>query len=121
VICDGAGAILYRRPLPGFVLPRHGAGCPLWPLYQSLTRPSAPLMAVLAMPGTAPRRVLAQAVAVPVGPVAFGAAPVLQATMLLTPADGMESPALPVGTACRVCPRQDCAARREPSILGAGA
>ena len=119
VVCDAAGAIVYRRPLTGFPLPRHGAGCPLWPLYRALTQPSAPLMAVLAIPGTAPRRVLAQAVAAPVVPVVFGSPPVLRATMLLTPAPGAEGAEVQVGTACRVCPRHDCPARREPSVLGA--
>jgi predicted transcriptional regulator len=27
-------------------------------------------------------------------------------------------PALPVGPACRICPRPACTARHEPSILG---
>ncbi len=38
LICDGAGAITFRKPVKGFALPRFGAGCPLWPLYHALAR-----------------------------------------------------------------------------------
>jgi transcriptional regulator with XRE-family HTH domain len=116
VIADGAGAITFRRPLAGFPLPRHGAGCGLWPLYQALTRPAHPLRAVLEMPGEAPRRVRAEAVALPKGGAEFGAVSVFETTMLLTPTG--EGPGAPVGPTCRICPREACAARREPTILG---
>ncbi len=115
VVADGAGAITFRRPLAGFALPKQGAGCGLWPLYQALTRPAQPLSAVLEMPGGAPRRVRAEAVALP-KPGAFGGPTVFETTMLLTPTTA--APGLPVGPTCRICPREGCAARREPSILG---
>jgi transcriptional regulator with XRE-family HTH domain len=117
VIADAAGAITFRRPLAGFPLPRHGAACPLWPLFRALSRPAIPIGATVEMPGPAPRRVRAEAVAVPVGPPDFGADPVLEATMLLTPATGSAA-AEPVGPTCRICPREPCRGRREPSILG---
>jgi transcriptional regulator with XRE-family HTH domain len=117
VIADAAGALVFRRPLQGFPLPRHGAACPLWPLFAALTRPALPVGAVVEMPGPAPRRVRAEAIAVPLGPPSFSGEPVFQATMLLTPAPGAAS-ARPVGPTCRICPRDPCRARREPSILG---
>jgi transcriptional regulator with XRE-family HTH domain len=117
VIADAAGAITFRRPLAGFALPRHGAACPLWPLFRALSRPAIPVGATVEMPGPAPRRIRAEAVAVPLGPPDFGADPVLEATMLLTPAPGAVT-AEPVGPTCRICPREPCRGRREPSILG---
>jgi predicted transcriptional regulator len=118
VIADAAGAIVFRRPLQGFPLPRHEAACPLWPLFAALSRPAQPVGAVVEMPGLAPRRVRAVAVAMPTGPLSFSAEPVIRSTMLLTPAPGAVE-ARPVGPTCRICPREDCRARREPSILGA--
>jgi predicted transcriptional regulator len=65
----------------------------------------------------------------PVQPAGFGGPQVLAALMLVVPLDlaearggagvaGAERAApLPVGTSCRICPRADCAARREPSIM----
>lgn len=117
VVCDAAGAFLQRREAPGFPIPAQGAGCALWPLYAALTRPGQPVAARIEMPDGA--RWLAHAVTNSVGPLGFGAPPILRATMLVTRADGPEA-ALPVGTTCRVCPRLDCPARREPSLLVAG-
>ena len=116
VIADGAGAITFRRPISGFPLPKQGAGCGLWPLYQALTRPAQPLRATLEMPGDAPRRMRAEAVAMPRGGGDFGAPTVFETTMLLTPTT--DAPGHPVGSTCRICPREVCPARREPSILG---
>jgi predicted transcriptional regulator/DNA-binding XRE family transcriptional regulator len=118
VIADAAGAITFRRPIAGFPLPRHGAACPLWPVFQALSRPGVPVAAVVEMPGAGARRFSALAIAVPVGPADFGAPPVFEATMLLTPA-GPEGSATALGPTCRICPREACRARREPSILGA--
>jgi predicted transcriptional regulator/DNA-binding Xre family transcriptional regulator len=117
VIADAAGAITFRRPVDGFPLPRHGAGCPLWPIYQALSRPGVPVAAVVEMPGAGARRFRAEAIAAPLGPTDFAAPPVFEATMLLTPV-GPDGPAEPVGPTCRICPRGACRARREPSILG---
>ena len=42
-----------------------------------------------------------------------------RAQMLIRPAALQDTrPALPVGPACRICPRPACTARHEPSILG---
>lgn len=117
VLADAAGAITFRRPVDGFPLPRHGAGCPLWPLFQALSRPGVPVAAVVAMPGDGARRFRAEAIAAPLAPADFAAPPVFEATMLLTPA-GADASAEPVGPTCRICPRETCRARREPSILG---
>lgn len=114
VCCDGSGTLTLRKPLPGLPLPRFGAACPLWPLYQALIRPGLPLSQIIEMPDGL--KLQAHAVCLPRGG-GFGAVAVVEATMLLRPAAGQEGAARPVGTSCRVCPRAGCAARREPSIL----
>ncbi len=120
VVCDGSGTLVFRKPVDGFPLPRFGAACPLWPLYQALSRPLAPVRAAVEMAGRDPRRFMAYAVAEPTGVAGFDAPPVFEAVMLIVPGDRVRVPAegaMRVGTSCRICPRGDCSARREPSIL----
>ena len=50
---------------------------------------------------------------------AFDAPVLMEAMMLITPATTRAETARPVGTSCRVCPRLDCAGRREPSLIAA--
>lgn len=117
-ICDGSGTLTYRMAAEGFALPRFGAACPLWPLYQALSRPLVPLRIRVEMAGGGQRRFLTYAIAAPVGPVSFDGPQVVEAAMLILPEDGpSEGQAQPVGTSCRICPRGGCPARREPSIL----
>jgi transcriptional regulator with XRE-family HTH domain len=119
VICDGSGALLFRRPLAGFGMPRSGAACALWPLYAALTRPGVPVRARVEMPG--PVRFLVHAVCLPAGPVAFDGPAVWRAGMLIEHDAAGEGPAEPIGVTCRICPRAACPARREPAIVaGAG-
>ena len=122
VRCDGSGTMTFRRPIEGFALPRFAGACPLWPLYQALPRPGQPLREILATPGPGSQRFLAHALAESPTPPRFGAPMVLEGVMLLSaaPADAVaagEDSILPVGSSCRVCPRLDCLARREPSIV----
>lgn len=111
-ICDGAGALVFRRRIPAFSIPRYGAGCALWPLYSALARPMVADMALLEQPDGS--RFRAWAVAQPVGAAGFGAQPVMQATMLLRAlGEGEPDPGTrAVGPGCELCPRGDCAARR---------
>ncbi|RME17585.1 MAG: helix-turn-helix domain-containing protein [Alphaproteobacteria bacterium] len=124
ITCDGTGALLLRKPVEGFPIPRFGAACGLWPLFQALARPAQPVEAVLEMPGALGPRFRARAIALPRGAGGFGGPLLLEATMLVEPLPGAEAPAAGVvaaGGACRVCPRLGCPARREPSILRAEA
>ncbi|MCB1338371.1 MAG: DUF2083 domain-containing protein [Maritimibacter sp.] len=121
VTCDGAGVLTLRKPVEGFALPRFGAGCPLWPLYQALSRPAQPVSCLVEMPGRVPRRFRARAVAQVMPGTGFATPPALEATMLIEPVEDTPEPAIPMGSACRVCPRDACPARREPSILSAEA
>ena len=110
-VCDGSGALIFRRRLTAFSIPRFGAGCPLWPLYRALGRPGQPEAALVEMPqGT---RFRAWAVSQPVGPAGFGAAPVMQAVMLVTPAgEGARGEVIAAGPGCHLCARQECPVRR---------
>ncbi|ETX14108.1 transcriptional regulator [Roseivivax halodurans JCM 10272] len=120
VVSDGAGALTYRKPLPDFPLPRFGAGCPLWPLYQSLSHPMVPVARAIAQPGRTRRSFTAYAIATAVAPLRPGQVPLYSAHMLIVPvppdAEGAADP-MPVGVTCRICPHDPCQARREPSIL----
>ncbi|WP_209424882.1 helix-turn-helix transcriptional regulator [Pararhodobacter sp. SW119] len=124
VECDGSGTLTRRRPIEGLTLPRFGGACPVWPLYQALVSPLRPLSALVEFPGRPAPRFLAFALAEPSVPAGFAPPVVLRASMLLTPATpatlGETPAALPhlyVGSNCRICPRLDCIARREPSIV----
>jgi XRE family transcriptional regulator, fatty acid utilization regulator len=117
-VCDAAGGLVYLKAHGGFTLPRSGAGCPLWPLYQALARPGTPVRAVVAMPGAAAPRLTCYALASPDGPLRFDAPTAYRSTMLVV-ADAPVAAAVPVGRSCRICARADCPVRREPSILPA--
>lgn len=118
VLCDASGTITFRKTIDGFPLPRFGAACALWPLYRALSRPGEPIFARVEMAGRIPRRFRVWAACERRWPEGLGGGEVVEAAMLLLPdASAATDPALPVGTSCRICPRRDCMARREPSIL----
>lgn len=120
VVCDGSGTILFRKPVTGFAMPRFGASCPLWPLFLALNRPQVPVRRCVSQLGRAAVRFDCLAVSWPIVQPGFDQDPVYRAAMVILPvASGDETgvEAQPVGSHCRVCPRQVCPARREPSIL----
>jgi len=109
-VCDGSGALIFRRRLAAFSIPRFGAGCPLWPLYRALGRPGQPETAEIEMPQGSLFR--AWAVSQPVTQTGFGEAPVMQATMLVTPLEAATRAPIAAGPGCHSCPREACPARR---------
>ena len=118
LVIDSAGAARYRRPISGFALPLVTAGCPLWPLYQSLARPHYPVQSRLTLPDGAVFD--ATAIALPATRPRPGTPDVLHATMLIQRMPAKSLPVtrpLAVGVTCRVCARTNCTARREPSLL----
>jgi hypothetical protein len=123
VACDASGTLTFRKPLPGFALPRFGAACPIWPLYAALGRPQTPVDVLIEVAGQAGQRFRAFAWAAPTHALGLRGPALPVAAMLILPApprsDG--SGALAVGSSCRICPRGGCPARREPSILSDGA
>lgn len=119
VICDGSGALVWRKPLPGFTLPRFGAACPLWPLYEALARPGQPVRARVGMAGRGGAVFDSWSWAQSSWPGGFAAPGVMRAHMLLLPAATVEAaPLRLVGMSCRICPRGRCPARREAAIMG---
>ncbi|HHC29041.1 MAG TPA: transcriptional regulator, partial [Rhodobacterales bacterium] len=122
-ICDGTGTLTLRKSVDGFALPRFGAGCARWPLFQALSRPAQPVSALVEMPGRLERRFLCRAISLPVAGTGFDAPLVYESTMLIEAAPddaaGRFGPVVQAGVSCRICPREGCAARREPSILSA--
>jgi predicted transcriptional regulator len=117
-VADASGALLLLKTVDGFAMQRTGAGCPLWPIYAAFARQGQPLRVEAMMPGANGQRFLCYAVATQAGAARFDAPQVLRATMLVMsdPPEGTMQK-VEVGVACRICPRGDCAARREPSAI----
>jgi transcriptional regulator with XRE-family HTH domain len=119
VACDGSGTLVFRKPISGFDLPRYGAACPLWPLFQALQRPMQPVRQTLIMSGRDEAAFTAWAVAEVDHPSGFDGPSVVEAWMLLSPRQGLGEgeAAVGVGTSCRICAQPRCPARREPSLV----
>lgn len=119
VVCDAAGALVFRKGVAGFPMPRAGHACARWPLFAALGRPGLPVAAMAEAPGLLPQRFRLSAFAEAVWPAGFGGAEVRHAGMLISAVAGAEAEgvAVPVGATCRICPQEGCPVRREPSIL----
>ncbi len=118
VICDGTGTLTTRRELPGFPVPRFGAACPRWPLFQALAQPGRPIRARVEMPGEPRQSFTCIAIAEASWPDGLEGLPVYESTMLITADTAPHAgPPLLVGPGCRICPRAACPSRREASIL----
>lgn len=115
--CDGSGTLTLRKPILGFSPPRFGAACPLWPLFTALSRPETPVEAVIALPGPQGARFRTLALCQTQYPAGFRGPQLREAAMLLVPEAPGSAPAIEVGPTCRICPRPQCPARREASIL----
>ena len=119
VICDVSGALVFRQPVTGFPLPRFGSGCPMLPLYQALIRPMLPVAAVVSPNLRNDRLFRTFAFAQPSGPLVANRPPLMRAQMLIVPQAGANPAAdvTEIGVSCRICARDACPGRREPSIL----
>lgn len=118
VTCDASGTLTFRKPATGFPLPRFGSACPLWPLYAALGHPMQPIEARVQMAGQSDRHHKVIAWCETRHPRGLRGPELREAAMLILPDEG-QGPVTRVGSSCRVCPRGDCPARREPSILAA--
>jgi transcriptional regulator with XRE-family HTH domain len=118
LVADASGTLTHLKAIEGLAVPRAG-GCPLWPLFEALAQPGRPLRLCAALPGQGAPRFLCHAVAGLRETPDWDAPRLVEATMLVTPAAPVpEDGDRLVGPTCRLCPRKDCPARREPSILG---
>lgn len=126
VSCDASGTLTLRKPMAGFSFPRFGAACPLWPLYEALSRPFAPVRRLVQTPGPIGDVYLAYAFCQSSLPQGFGGPELREAAMLILPLPNGPSsrttgePVWQIGSTCRICPREACPARREPSIMREG-
>lgn len=120
VVCDRSGTVIFRKSVQGFNVPRHTAACPLWPLFAVLGQPGLVLSERIAQVGRGQVPFTSYAACEAQAMQSYNQPPLTQAVMLLIPAAEGSGPSREVGTTCRVCPQQSCAARREPSILNIG-
>jgi hypothetical protein len=120
VVCDRSGTVIFRKSVEGFTVPRFGACCPLWPLFGALGQPGAVLRERLAQQGRGHAEFDCYAACEAQGAPGYNTAPLVQAVMLVLPAGDAPLPVQAVGATCRICPRDTCGARREPSILSEG-
>ena len=120
-ICDGAGALTFRKPSPEFSMPPVGHACGLWPLFQVLGQPNTPVKVRVRQVGRDAQVAQALAVSDEVRPASFTQPALIRAHMLLLPiTNRSDDVARDVGVTCRICPLDGCEARREPSIIDAG-
>ncbi|GGE45762.1 XRE family transcriptional regulator [Actibacterium pelagium] len=123
VECDGSGTLTYRKEIEGFPLPRFGAACPLWPLYQALAQPMMPVHRVVSVSARSDEVFETYAVCQSINAEQFDEPQVYRAVMLFFPrkaGEASDALHLDAGTSCRICERRKCVARREPSILADG-
>lgn len=115
---DMAGALIVIRPFTGFTVPNFGSACPLWPLFLAFAQPNQPVFRALR--NRAGSTFHGYASAEPILRNSFSNAAGLKSTMLIRQADEASEDAVEIGSACRVCAKESCPSRREPSILGKG-
>ena len=125
VECDGSGALTFRRPVNGFTIPRYGAACPFWPLFQALMSPRLPVREALRQSGRDARPVVTWTAA-ETAPARGVAGPLdTRVTMLVVPEetdrDAARAGPPSLGATCRLCALPDCPARREAPLLGEAA
>ncbi|MGJ5618820.1 short-chain fatty acyl-CoA regulator family protein [Sulfitobacter sp. MF3-043] len=120
VVCDRSGTVIFRKSIEAFTVPRHGACCPLWPLFSALGQHGAVVAGRVSQMGPAQAQFDCFAASEAIGAPSYNTPPLVQAVMLLVPAPMDSATAQLVGSTCRICPHDDCGARREPSILANG-
>ena len=128
---DPAGRLTKHFPLPGLLLPNSGHACPLWAIYGAFRTPEALLRQVVRFSDGSRYLFLARTVQRRAG--SFREQPAISSVMLacdVLHADrtiygaglDLSNPAadIPVGPACRLCTRCDCASRQEEPLAPGG-
>jgi predicted transcriptional regulator len=122
---DEAGNVSKRLDGAGFPFARHGGGCPLWSVHQVFRTPRKVVTQWLEVPDG--ERFFSIARTVTAGGGGYGRARVDRAIalgcaaehahkLIYTQGETAPPPATPIGVACRLCHRTECAARSEPPI-----
>ena len=117
VVCDRSGAVIFRKSIEGFTVPRFSSCCPLWPLFAALSTPGQVLQEEITQIGRAQARFETFAVSEALSGPTYNAPALSQGYMLLLPVPEGRPHGTTVGSTCRVCTQSACVARREPSIL----
>ncbi|THH38077.1 XRE family transcriptional regulator [Aliishimia ponticola] len=117
VLADRSGSLILRKGTAGFALPRFGASCPLWPVFQALSQPGTVIHRVVEQVGRRQAKFDCYAVTEPVGQAGYNEVALLRSGMLILPNSAPGAAELEVGASCRICPKDNCPGRREPSVL----
>jgi hypothetical protein len=129
---DPAGRLTKHFPLPGLPMPGAGHACPLWAIYGAFRTPESLVRQVAQFADGSRYLFIAKAQARRVANFAergaihtsvMLACDVLQAdrTVYSIGLDlGDVAGDVPVGPACRLCPRRDCADRQEEALMPGG-
>lgn len=124
IVCDRSGSLLFRKSAVGFAIPRFGAVCPLWPIFDVLANFGQVSHRHVVQIGRSKTEFECFAVAEATAPTGYNVTPLMQATMLIVPKKVKNQDEITtgdeIGSTCRLCPRTLCHARREPSILNEG-
>ena len=129
---DVAGNISKRFSASGITMPRFGAACPRWNVYDAFATPGLIRTQVSRMPDGATYFCIARTVP-PIGRTQFGTRPArgparhaiglgcpIEAARDIVYADGLALDApqaiVPIGVSCKTCPRSDCADRALPAL-----
>jgi XRE family transcriptional regulator, fatty acid utilization regulator len=124
---DRAGNVSKRLDGGGFRFSRFGGACPRWIVHEAFARPGEVLAQVAAMPDGATFFTIARTVEGPAGHrrgrgahYAIGLGCDVKDAPKLVYSDGLDlanrEQATPIGVACRVCERADCAQRAHPPL-----
>jgi transcriptional regulator with XRE-family HTH domain len=119
VVCDRSGTVIFRKSVQGFSVPRFDSCCPLWPLFGALGATGTVLYERLAQLGRGQAQFDAYATTDLAAASGYNLPAPARGVMLLVPAPvgATDVPVHDVGATCRICPRAQCSARREPSIM----
>jgi hypothetical protein len=124
---DIAGNISKRFSLSGIHIPRHSGACPRWNVYAAFLQPDQINVQISQMPDKERYLCIARMVTkggyrhnAPRRYLSIGLGCHIREAAALIYSDGLDlsnrDQVVPIGVACRVCPRQDCGQRAHPLL-----